>query len=417
MRKRVKVLFIQHAAAVSGAARSLLYLMEGLERSDYQAVPALIRPSRELRDFYESAGFPTIDAPGITTFEHTTASWGRLSRPLAIVSILRSIVGWRASMAATRRLVTATAPDIVHLNSVVLQSSAEALACQRVPAVWHVRESPVAGYYGKRKAFMVKRLLSACNELIFLSNWDKASWVGDRRGVVVRNFVDLEQFERMGREKISDSLSQMTQNSRVILYVGGVSELKGIRVLLKALAIVRDKVPNIKCIAPASTLASSGKLTSRVARAILPLVGCGVLAQEVEDLIRSLRLESVFCMLPTVAQIAPLFALSEVVVFPALEPHFARPILESGVMKKPSIASDIGGMRELVDDGKTGMLVKPGDHWDLAAALLRLLNEPVLAASLGRAAYEKVGREFNAPDKIQAVVRIYESILGRSHVG
>ena len=115
-----KILYIQHAAYLGGSCMSLLYTMQGLDRSCFEPMVALTRPNQALFNFYKKAGFEVIRAPGIYTFEHTTALWARLRSPLGCLAFMRSLICWRKSMRLTLGVVAEAQPDLVHLNSVAL---------------------------------------------------------------------------------------------------------------------------------------------------------------------------------------------------------------------------------------------------------------------------------------------------------
>jgi glycosyltransferase involved in cell wall biosynthesis len=79
----------------------------------------------------------------------------------------------------------------------------------------------------------------------------------------------------------------------------------------------------------------------------------------------------------------------------------------------PVIASRIGALAELVEDGRTGLLFSPGAADELAAMMLRLWNEPEFCHQLGMAGREKILR-LSHPDVYYAgLIRLYEKALGR----
>jgi glycosyltransferase involved in cell wall biosynthesis len=75
---------------------------------------------------------------------------------------------------------------------------------------------------------------------------------------------------------------------------------------------------------------------------------------------------------------------------------------------RPVVASAVGGLRDAVDDGVTGLLVPPGDISALRAALERLLGDAELRARLGAAAREKAQREFSFDAATAALLAVYE---------
>ena len=80
-------------------------------------------------------------------------------------------------------------------------------------------------------------------------------------------------------------------------------------------------------------------------------------------------------------------------------------------MAKPAIGSNLGGVKELIEHERTGILVEPGSAVALAAALKDLLTNPAKLKSLGENALKKARKEFDADQQIDKIVAVYNSIL------
>jgi glycosyltransferase involved in cell wall biosynthesis len=75
----------------------------------------------------------------------------------------------------------------------------------------------------------------------------------------------------------------------------------------------------------------------------------------------------------------------------------------------PVVASSVGGLPEVVESGKTGFLVTDDDF---ATPVRRLLDDPDLAAEMGRAGRERAQREFSVEGMVEKTVRVYREVLG-----
>ena len=90
---------------------------------------------------------------------------------------------------------------------------------------------------------------------------------------------------------------------------------------------------------------------------------------------------------------------------PCLAITFIRP------PSKPVIATDVGGTREVIEDGVTGILIPPGDVPALTAAIRKVLNDPALAAAMGKAGRERVVNHFAAHAIAAKTEEVYRRVL------
>jgi glycosyltransferase involved in cell wall biosynthesis len=92
--------------------------------------------------------------------------------------------------------------------------------------------------------------------------------------------------------------------------------------------------------------------------------------------------------------------------------NFPYAVLEAFALGKPVVASDIGGMPEMVQDGRTGLLVEPGNAHRLAVAINRLGAHPEEVLDMGRAARQRVEHEFDAGTHYDRIMEIYGPLAG-----
>jgi glycosyltransferase involved in cell wall biosynthesis len=114
---------------------------------------------------------------------------------------------------------------------------------------------------------------------------------------------------------------------------------------------------------------------------------------------------------PLVPNVADYLEVCEFLVFPSVRPHFARPVIEAALAGKPAIASDFGGIREVVSEGDGAVLVPPGNAAALADAMISMLRDPEAARRMGQRAREFAGQKFTVPLHVDAVERIYARAL------
>lgn len=409
---KLRVLYIQHAGSLGGSIRSLAYTLEALNKDEIEPIVAFLYSNPELMESYKKLGIKTIIGHGIHEFPHTTLWWYPLYSPLGVWGLLKSILEFYPSAKRTERMIKEIQPDIVHLNSLALAPSAWGARMVGVPLVWHVREPVAKGHIGLRKLFLEKLVLRWADEIIFISSYDRERLVKGRRGVVVSNFVDFKKFDsRISGTKVRKEMG-LDMGEKIILFLGGRTAVKGIFPLLKSLSLVKEKIPEMHCIIAAGEYMPSNRIISRIARKLLPLVGYGTVNQRINNMLAEKSMLQYVHLLPWRDDVEQLIASSNVVVFPAVEPHFARPAIEAAAMAKPIVASRIGGVEELVEDRVTGFLVPPGDEKALAGALVTILKNDKTAMDMGMRGLERAKKKYST-ENVKRIEEAYRAVYSK----
>jgi glycosyltransferase involved in cell wall biosynthesis len=135
------------------------------------------------------------------------------------------------------------------------------------------------------------------------------------------------------------------------------------------------------------------------------IAGEGPLRASLESQIAARQLTAHVRLLGQRTDIERLFAALDVFVLPSKSEGMSNTILEAMASGTPVVASRVGGADELVDHGRTGLLVPPENSDALAAALMRLLQAPALRRQMGCAGRNKAETEFSLP----RMLRDYET--------
>ncbi len=203
------------------------------------------------------------------------------------------------------------------------------------------------------------------------------------RVVPVPNGIEAEDFARepaIERLRELRRELQLPARAKVVISVGRLTPEKGHRVLVEAAAAMMSP--------------PTGK---RPARALhLLLVGEGPERSALGALVRRLGVsEKVhFAGRREPKEVAALLHLADVFVLPSYYEGFGVALLEAQAAGVPIVATDVGGVREVLAGGRTGLLVPPGDAAALAEAMGKVLTDRDLAGRLAREGREWVVREF-----------------------
>ncbi|MCX7113648.1 MAG: glycosyltransferase family 4 protein [Proteobacteria bacterium] len=406
-----RILYIQHANAMGGSALSLLYLMQKLDRSKYLPVVACVSQLGGVIELYRSQGIETFYWPGIAIFPHTTGGWYPIWNPRALVQLAKTISAFPSGVTTTRKLIQTVKPDLVHLNSVVLAPCAMGVNREKIPFVWHVREAVVPGHLGCRRALIEHWLVSLPDEIIFISSDERHQLLNNKRGVVIPNFVDFDRFNQEVDGSHCRRELGFNDSDYVVLFLGGLGEIKGIHPFLEAIRIEHDRNPRLHAVIASGISPQSTSWLARTGRFILPRMGNPTTRQRAMAFMQTHQMQAYVHLLPFRADVERLIAACNVLVFPSVEPHFARPVIEAGAMGKPVIGSRIGGVEELVEDGTTGILVPPGNARSLADALHALFVDPAMALNMGCNGHRRARLLYNADINAKETIQIYDRIF------
>ena len=178
-------------------------------------------------------------------------------------------------------------------------------------------------------------------------------------------------------------------DEKLVGNVGALVDAKGQQYLVEAIPLILKKAPKAKFV-----IVGSGRLESNLRNCASRL---GVS-------------ESIF--FPGFREdVAKFLAAFDLFVAPSCMEGLNNSIIEAMMVGKPVVASDVGGIPEIVEDGKTGTLVPAGDPAALAEAVVDVLNNPETAARLASAGRETALREFTTDRMINGTISVYEQLL------
>jgi glycosyltransferase involved in cell wall biosynthesis len=358
-------------------------------------------PAGDVVEQFKAAGASVIASPfPICQFTHISG----YHRPALHPSILRDLFRIMGSLPAWRRLLSDVRPDIVHLNAVTLLPYLGAIGKLGAKAVCMVQETSTPGLFGVRTSWL-KRMLKRADAAVFISQYDRRAWGmgSDPAAHVLPNWVDLEEFDfRLSRDAARIRWN-IPANKRVILFMGGVSKLKGTLELLEAFSKLLD-VPDLLLLVAgyAGEFAAGNRESSP--KSSTPYV------EAFRTLLQSRDLAARVQFLGVVKNTPELYAAAEMVVFPATEAHQSRPLIEAGAMKRPVIISRFSQLAEFCVENENCLCVPPGDVPALASAMRKLAGDEQLRERLAENNYLRVQSHHNQEISSRALLDIYSRV-------
>lgn len=369
---RPRVLYVNHVAFLGGAERSLLVLLEALDRDAVE--PLLAAPAGPLTGEARRLGIECFEQP-----------FGRLRWRAAPLEVGRSAGRLLAAAWRIRRL--AAEVDIVHANSAPAALAA-CLPPRRGKLVWHARDLAwppgLVRFVGRRVDTVIAISRAVAERL-------RAEGMPPERIGVLANALDPDAF--------AGGTSPAAPAAEVVFVcAGNLIPWKRQDLLLEAFAQLAGGWPDARLwIVGDDPFGEHRDYVARLEqRAAQP------------DLAGRVTLRG------RVDRMPDLLAAADVLVLPSHDEPFGRVLLEAAACRLPVIATAAGGVPEVVRHGVTGLLVPPGEVAALAGAMRRMLagGRPY-RQRLGDAGHDLLRRAFTPASHAAAVQAVYRRLLQR----
>jgi glycosyltransferase involved in cell wall biosynthesis len=216
----------------------------------------------------------------------------------------------------------------------------------------------------------------------------------ESRFLTIYNGVDLSRFDNSDNlpRREQRSLFDLPSGARVITYIGRLHPDKGVDVLISAARIIINTTPEAHFL----------------------IVGEGESRSKLEQQACTIGIGERVRFVGALADVRDALAMTDVFALPSSRREgFGLSLVEAMAMKLPAVATNIGGISEIVTDGFNGLLLKPRDVGALALAITALLNNHELAQQLARNARCTVQERFSKERMIKEYNALYRSLLER----
>lgn len=296
-----------------------------------------------------------------------------------------------------KRLLKTSRPDIVHTHG-YFASVIGRIAARRanIPVILtHVHST----YWEYRKRhLLIERKLSrftdkiiCCSKAVedFVKNFEK---ITDNKTIVIYNGVDVERFSPKKKTASMRAESEMNKEAPVIGTVSSLTPHKGHEHLIDAASLVLETLPSAQFL----------------------IIGDGPLRQKLENQAKNRNIHHDVIFTGIRKDIPEMLSLMDVFVLPSLSREgLGIAIIEAMAAEKPVVATDIGGIPEVVNDGETGFLVPPGDPEALAGAIIELLQNPHKAKTMGEKGRARVKKKFTTKKMLSEIENVYQSLTNQ----
>lgn len=220
-------------------------------------------------------------------------------------------------------------------------------------------------------------------------------WLADRlfefqvahpRKHIIPYGLDLTKFRQNSQRTVDVPVAP---NKKVIVCPARLVAIKGQTYLLQALSQVVKHRQDIVCW----------------------FVGDGMMRQDLEDQASQLQLEGFVHFLGDRSDVPALLSRADIVVLPSLQDNLPFVVMEAQTAGKPVIATKVGGNVEMIEDGKTGILVEPKNSKELSEKILFLLDNDKLHAQQSIAAKSWADEQWNDDWLLERTLSVYRAAL------
>lgn len=381
VQKRIRLVMLIDSLGLGGAERLLATYLEHFDvtRFDLRACVFNVRDGNPIADDVRQLGIPVDLVP---------------------IPKLRSLTG----LPRLVRYLREQKADILHTQlqfaNALGSIAGRVLDIPTVSTLHIVDEVPRSQRASLRGKFAWWSLRRFCNRIIAVSDAARQHYlasgnVSAAKITTMYNGIDLTHFTGSSDAERREKRAALgvPPDAEVITTVAVLRRAKGIQYQIEALPKILKLVPN----------------------AYYLVVGDGQYRHALELAARQHRVADKVIFTGARKDIPELLAMSDVFVLPTLDEALPTVLAEAMAAGKPIVACRVGGVPEMVEDGRNGILVPPAEPDQLANACLRLMQQPDQAQKMGQAGREIVKNKFNIVKQVQKLSDLYLDLLKRSN--
>lgn len=236
------------------------------------------------------------------------------------------------------------------------------------------------------------------SQLLTLYNADK------KKIIVIPPGVETSRFYPINADEAKEAI-ELTCKKRMLLFVGRIEPLKGLQNLIRALSVIRGQG---HCGRDCYCLVVIGGDPDSSAENMSSEM------RKIKSLCKELGMEDLVLFLGKRAQetLPYYYSAADMLIMPSYYESFGMVALEAMACGTPVVASDVGGLHYLVQDGKTGFVVPSGDPEALVDPLNKLMNDAELRAKMGQQA-AKYAMKYSWELITDDIIKVYNKLLER----
>jgi glycosyltransferase involved in cell wall biosynthesis len=354
---RKRVVLFSHASNLSGAPIALVQLARCLPLSGWH--PLVLLPE---------------SGPLESQLKASNIDYEVLAGPLKLLDFVRKI----------RR----ADPAVIHVNSLVKTWPVLVSRLLKKPVIWHVHE------YLDDKRLYAGVIHLIADGVILISREQFSLFKMKPKAIQIPNGVDTERFKAVASAKVIPRESADVRT--VVAYIGRIEHNKGFHLLAQAAAKLKSR-PWIHYVVVGDAPKRREKYR-----------------EEILEYIKKERLKGVFHFLGIRKDIPEILASCDILCHPSYSDTFPLVMMEAMASGLAVIGTAVGEVPFIIDDGKTGFVLPPGDQGALADAIKKLDDDAAALKRMGKAGKLKVQKEYELNIHAERISGFYRSVIDRA---
>lgn len=382
------ILFIHQSAELYGSDKTLFSLVKEIQLHDIK--PIVVLPEEgDLAILLRESNIEIIISPIIKLSRSIFSPINFVKLPFLILSSLNSL----------EKQLRNHSIDLVHSNTLAVLIGALYAKWKKIGHVWHVHEIIEKPYFLNKFYRVLVNSLST--KVVFNSKASFYSLVGKNSSLKAKSSVIYNGVDKPNKIYTLDEinnfkLNEMKLSSETIVVgiVGRISRWKGHLLLLEAFEKLRLQNSNVFLLVIGSPPLDQTHFLSNLEKEIF-----------------SKKLNEFVKIIPFSKDIWKYWAIIDIAVVPSTEPEpFGLVAVEALLSKKPVIVAGHGGLLEIIEHQKTGLLFEPNNVDSLMRAIQLLISDQALSAELGINGQKSVLQKFTTQKYVNNFVELYQNI-------
>jgi glycosyltransferase involved in cell wall biosynthesis len=382
----IKILYIYTHNVYGGGETMLLRLLDGLNKDKFFPIVLCSKDNKRLIQELQKKSIKFI-----------SLSIKNIVSENKFLKAILQFPNFLGVMFKTAQVIKQENPDIIHVN--LFYSALFSI----IPAkfykklfIWIAQTpSDLLKYklLTKFLIFLSNKTILTCKDLVRLA---KENGFNTEKFRVIYTGLKMEEFRRKESSGNEIEINNQKIKKPIVAMIGRFDRYqKGHQYFIEAARIINEKMSEVNFLIVGGTANEEEEKFKK----------------ELEERVKEIGLSEKIIFTGFYPDLIYLLSNVEIVVIPSLYEAPSAVAIEASAMRRPVVASNVGGIPEVIIDGETGFLVPPKDPQAIAEKVIFLLKNPQIAKEMGEKGYQRIKENFTQERLAREYEKLYEELL------